>query len=144
MFLSDSAAHTIAPGGVGTVGSLTIGGLTTTNLTTLNFDLGTGTGEITNGDLLTLGTGTVSIGSGTVMTFGGTPVAGNDYRLIGDTSGSGSVVDAIPLANFTLPAALVEEGFSLSTSVDADFIDLVVGSSGPANLTWNNSGGESK
>jgi autotransporter-associated beta strand protein len=139
--LAGSAAHTIAPGGVGTVGSLTIGGLTSSSLTTLNFDLGTGSGEITNGDLLTLGTGTVSIGSGTAITFGGTPVAGNDYRLIGDTSGTGAVVNAIPLANFSLPTAPVGESFSLSTSVDANFIDLVVSSGGPANLTWNNSGG---
>ena len=82
--LAGTGSHTIAPGGIGTVGSLTIGGLTSTNLTTLNFDLGTGAGEITNGDLLTLGSGTVSIGSGTLITFGGTPVAGDDYRLIGD------------------------------------------------------------
>ena len=141
--LSGSAAHTIAPGGVGTVGSLTIGGLTSTSLTTLNFDLGTGSGEITNGDLLTLGAGTVSIGPGTLLTFGGTPVLGNDYRLIGDTSGAGTVVDAIPLANFTLPAAPMGENFSLSTGVDANYIDLVVASNGPANLTWNNAGGTS-
>jgi fibronectin-binding autotransporter adhesin len=140
--LAGTGAHTVAPGGVGTVGSLTIGGLTSTNLTTLNFDLGTGVGEITNGDLLTLGSGTVSIGSGTAMTFGGLPVAGDDYRLIGDLS-SGAVVDAIPLANFSLPAAPAGLVYSLSNSVDAGYIDLVVVTSGPANLTWNNAGGAS-
>ena len=129
--LPDSAAHTIAPGGVGTVGSLTIGGLTSTNLTTLNFDLGTGTGEITNGDLLTLGTGTVSIGSGTADDF--RRDTGCRQRLSPHRrySSSGAVVDAIPLANFSLPAAPVGTGFSLSNTVDAGFIDLVVGSSGP-------------
>ena len=50
------------------------------------------------------------------------------------------MVDAIPLANFTLPAAPGGESFSLSNSVDADYIDLVVSSTGPANLTWNNAG----
>ena len=140
--LAGTGSHTIAPGGVGTVGSLTIGGLTSTNLTTLNFDLGTGVGQITNGDLLTLGSKTVSIGSGTLMTFGGTPIGGDDYRLIGDQSG-GSVVDAIPLANFSLslPGAPAGLSFSLSNTVDPGFIDLVVTT--PASLTWNNAGGAS-
>ncbi|MGA2441113.1 MAG: autotransporter-associated beta strand repeat-containing protein, partial [Tepidisphaeraceae bacterium] len=137
--LAGSASHTIAPGGIGTVGSLTIGGLTSTNLTTLNFDLGAGSGEIINGDLLTLGSGTVSIGSGTLMTFGGTAVWGDDYRLIGDTS-SGAVVDAITLSNFTLPTAPSGLTFALSNSVDAGYIDLVVAAAGPVSLTWNNIG----
>jgi autotransporter-associated beta strand protein len=138
--IAGAASHTIAPGGVGTVGSLTIGGLTSTNLTTLNFDLGTGTGEITNGDRLTLGAQTVSIGSGTLMTFGGTPVGGDDYRLIGDTSFR-AVVDAIPLANFSLslPGAPAGLSYSLSKTVDPGFIDLVVVT--PADLTWNNAAG---
>ena len=138
--LAGAGSHTIAPGGVGTVGSLSIGGLTSTNLTTLNFDLGTGTGEITNGDRLTLGLQTVSIGSGTLMTFGGTPVGGNDYRLIGDNN-FGADVDAIPLANFSLslPGAPAGLSYSLSNTVDPGFIDLVVAT--PANLTWNNAGG---
>jgi autotransporter-associated beta strand protein len=134
----NTTSQTIAPGGIGTVGSLSIGGLTTSNLTTLNFDLGTGSGEITNGDLLILGSGTVSIASGTAMTFGGTPVVGNDYRLIGDGSG-GTVVDAINLSNFTLPGGSGAT-YALSNSVDAGFIDLVVTSTGPASLTWNNIG----
>ena len=137
--LAGTAAHTIAPGGVGTVGTLTIGGLTSSTLTTLNFDLGTGAGVITNGDNLILGSGTVSIASGTIMTFGGTPVAGNDYQLIGDTS-AGAVVGAIPLGNFTLPAA--PAGLSYSLAVSSGFIDLDVVSSGPPNLTWNNNGGD--
>ena len=134
----NTTSQTIAPGGMGTIGSLSIGGLTTSDLTTLNFDLGTGSGEITNGDLLTLGSGTVSIASGTAMTFGGTPVAGNDYRLIGDGSG-GTVVDAINLSNFTLPSGSGAT-YALSNSVDAGFIDLVVTSTGPATMTWNNTG----
>jgi autotransporter-associated beta strand protein len=129
--LSGTGAHTIAPGGVGTVGSLNIGGLTSTNLTTLNFDLGSGSGEVTNGDLLTLGSGIVNIGSGTVMTFGGTPVVGDDYRLIG------GAISGINLANFTLPAAPTGETYSLSNTVDNGFIDLVVSSYG-ANIIWTN------
>ncbi len=129
-----TSAYTIAPGGIGTVGTLTLAGLTTTLLGTLNFDLGTGSGTITNGDLLVLGSGTVSIGSGTVMTFGGTPVAGDDYQLIGDQS-DGSVVGAIPLSNFTLPAA--SAGLSYSLADNSGYIDLDVTTSGPPNVTWN-------
>ena len=70
--LAGTGSHTIAPGGVGTVGSLAIGGLTSTSLTDLNFDLGTGSGEITNGDLLTFGTGTVAVGTGAVNVGVGT------------------------------------------------------------------------
>jgi autotransporter-associated beta strand protein len=140
--LAGSGAHTIAPGGVGAIGTLTVGGLTSSSLSTLNFDLGTGTGpEITSGDLLTLGSGTVSIASGTAMSFGGTSVIGDDYRLIGDLS-SGAVVGAIPLAHFSLPAAPAGQSFSLSASVDPGFIDLVVSSGGPATLVWNNAGGD--
>ncbi len=140
--VAGTGAHTIAPGGIGSIGTLTIGGLTTSNQSTLNFDLGTGSGVIANGDLLVLGNGTVSIASGTVITFGVDPAYGGvDYCLIGDTSG-GAVVDGITLANFTLPAAPSGITYSLSDSVDHGYIDLIVGGPGPAsNLTWNNTGG---
>jgi fibronectin-binding autotransporter adhesin len=127
--VAGSGAHSIAPGG-----TLTVGGLTTSTLTTLAFTLGTGSGTITNGSLLILGSGTVSIASGTAMTFAGTPVAGNDYQLIGDTS-SGAVVGTIPLTNFTLPTA--PAGVSYSLADNSGFIDLDVVSSGPSSLTWN-------
>jgi autotransporter-associated beta strand protein len=130
-----SGSQTIAPGTVGAIGTLSLAGLTTNNQTTLNFDLGTGTGTVTNGDELLLGSG--SIASGTMMTFGGTPVGGNDYRLIGGSIGG------INLANFSLQTI---PGFalSLSTSVDSGWIDLVVVSTGPASLTWNNAGGNNQ
>ena len=125
---------------MGSIGTLTIGGLTTSNVSTLNFDLGTGSGVITNGDQLILGSGTVSIASGTNLTFGGTPAAGNDYQLIGDTS-SGAVVGAIPLGNFTLPAA--PAGLQYTLALNSNFIDLDVTAAGPAHLTWNNNQGTS-
>jgi autotransporter-associated beta strand protein len=132
-------SHIIEPGGIGSIGTLSVGGLTTSTVTTMNFDLGSGSGIVTNGDQLIIGSGTVSIGSGTMVTFGGTPILGDDYRLIGDTS-SGAVVGTIPLGNFSLPSAPAGLTYALSNSVDSGFIDLVVGSSGPANLTWNNAG----
>jgi autotransporter-associated beta strand protein len=133
-------AHIIAPGGIGSIGSLTVGGLTTSNLTTLNFDLGTGgPGVISNGDLLTLGSGTVSVGSGTDITFGVDPATlGDDYRLIG---GNLSGIPVSALSNFVLPTVPAGVSYSLSESVDPGYIDLVVSSSGPTALTWNNIGG---
>jgi autotransporter-associated beta strand protein len=136
----NASSNTVAPGGVGTIGSLVIGGLTTTTMTTLNFDLGTGSGEITNGDLLTLGNGTVNIATGTLLSFGGTPISGDDYRLIGDLS-SGAAVGAIPLGDFTLPT-IGTLSLALSNSVDPGFIDLVVSGGGPANLVWDNGSGD--
>ncbi|MGA2443003.1 MAG: PEP-CTERM sorting domain-containing protein, partial [Tepidisphaeraceae bacterium] len=131
--VSADATSVIAPGGVGTIGTLSLGGLSTVAAATLNFDLGTGSGTITNGDLLNLGSGTISIASGTVITLGTNPgVAGNDYELIGGTIGG------ISTSSFTLPAA--PAGLAYSLSKLGGFIDLVVSASGPASLTWNNTG----
>jgi len=141
--LAGSGTSTIAPGGLGSAGTLSVGGLTTTSATTLAFDLGTGAGpEITNGDLLILNASTVTIGSNTPLAFTGTPVAGDDYRLIGDNT-SGATVDAIPLGNFALPTAPAGLTYALSPGVDSGYIDLVVGTvmTGPQSLTWNNTGG---
>ena len=93
---------------------------------------------MTNGDLLVLGQGSVSIASGTALTFGGVPDPGDHYRLIADSVG-GYIVDQVDLSNFTLPSAT---GFSytLSDSVDPGYIDLIFASTGPASLTWNNTG----
>ncbi|MGA2441417.1 MAG: autotransporter-associated beta strand repeat-containing protein, partial [Tepidisphaeraceae bacterium] len=49
--VSAGTTSVIAPGGVGTIGTLSLGGLSTVAGATLNFDLGTGSGTITNGDL---------------------------------------------------------------------------------------------
>jgi fibronectin-binding autotransporter adhesin len=134
--LAGIGPHTIAPGGVGTIGRLNIGGLSSSSNTTLNFDLGTGSGIVTSGDLLVLGSGTVDIGADTNVTFGSNPTtAGLDYRLIGGSIGG------ISLSNFDLPTAPSSVTYSLSTSVDPGFIDLVVGSPGPQTITWNNAGG---
>jgi autotransporter-associated beta strand protein len=129
----DVGLHTIAPGGLNSVGTLSIHGFTSDSFSTLNFDLGTGAGPIiTNGDLLTLGAGTVSIGVATQLSFGGAaPTSGLEYRLIGgNTSG-------INLANFQLPTAPIGDSFSLVKN--SGFIDLLVGT--VPNLEWNNFAG---
>jgi autotransporter-associated beta strand protein len=134
--VSADATSVIAPGGIGTIGHLTLGGLSTVSGATLDFDLGAAAATVTTGDLLTLGSGTISIASGTLLApFGGaTPVAGDDYRLIGGTLTGVA-------ANLTLPTAPAGLTYSLSSNgVDPGFIDLVVGSS-VINLTWNNTGG---
>ncbi len=131
----------IAPGTVGGIGTLTLNGaLSTGTNSTLAFDLGAGpavSGIISNGDLLNLNTAP-TIASGTPLSFGGTPVKGDDYRLIGGTAASG-----ITLSNFALPTAPTGDTYALSNTVDPGYIDLVVGTAptGPANLTWDNAGG---
>ncbi len=147
----------IAPGDVGSIGSLKIGGIISSgqpaNLTTINFDLGAGPATViggnnivTNGDLLTMAAGSlVLFDTGTALTFGGAPVSGNDYRLIADSdaiaASSNSTIDP---AAFALPTPTGGATYSLSTSVDPGYLDLVVGGvvvTTPQNLTWNNTGG---
>ncbi len=57
--VAGTGTHTIAPGGLGTIGTLNIGlGLTTSSNTTLDFDLGTPvSGGSYNGDLIELTSG---------------------------------------------------------------------------------------
>jgi autotransporter-associated beta strand protein len=133
------AAHTIVPGGVDDVGTLGVAGLITNSNTTLEFQLGTGSGTISNGSqlILTGGAGSATIGTGTNLEFTGSTAAGNDYELIGDTSG-GTVVSGLTLANFSLPAAPAGQTYSLADL--GDFIDLVVASTGPVSLYWDNLG----
>ncbi len=110
-----SVASEIAPGGIGSVGTLTIGSLITTSNLTLNFDLTTPGG---NGDLLTITNG-LTVGQGTPITFGtNPPTAPGDYPLIGGNFGTPN------LSYFDLPAAPAGETYSLTTV--GGYIDLVV------------------
>ena len=115
--LSGSIASTIAPGGIGSVGNLTIGSLSTASyLTTLNFDLTTPDGS---NDLLTITNG-LTLTPDTAITFGANPTTNGDYRLIHGSFG------APTLSYFELPAAPAGKSYSLSTTVDPGYIDLVV------------------
>ena len=83
--LAGSGTHTIAPGGVGKIGSMDVGGLTTaSNLTVLDFDLATPGGS---GDLLVIGSGGLTLLPHTAIVFGTDPTATGDYRLIGGSFG---------------------------------------------------------
>ena len=113
--LPGSGASTIAPGGVGSVGSLTIGSLVTASNLTLNFDLTTPGGS---NDLLLI-TNALTLNPNTAITFGTDPTTPGDYRLIGYGSLTGS------LSDLDLPTAPSGEGYSLSTTVDPGYIDLV-------------------
>jgi uncharacterized repeat protein (TIGR03803 family)/autotransporter-associated beta strand protein len=107
-----SAASVIAPGGVGSIGKLTLGSLITASNLALDFDLTTPGGS---GDLLTI-TNALTLNPGTATTFGTNPTAPGDYRLIGYGSLTGGLGDLV------LPSG----PYSLSTSVDPGYIDLVV------------------
>jgi autotransporter-associated beta strand protein len=134
-----TASYTIAPGGVGTIGTLNIGGLTTSSLGTLSFQLGTGSGTVTNGSVLLLGSGTVTIGSGTLISVTGTPTVGKDYRIIGGTiSGIESQE-----SDFVLPQ-VGSVGFVFNNTVDSGFIDLQAITAGPASLTWNDASADNQ
>jgi autotransporter-associated beta strand protein len=120
-----SVASEIAPGGIGSIGKLTIGSLlTASNLTTLNFDLTTPGG---NGDLLMV-TGNLTLAPNTAITLGSDPTAYGDYRLIGYGSLTGS------LGDFELPPAPPNTAYTLSTTVDPGYIDLVVAVPEPSTL----------
>jgi hypothetical protein len=134
--VSADSTSVIAPGGIGTVGTLTVGGLTTNSGSTLSFQLGTGPSVVTNGSLLVLGSVGTTISSGTLISITGTPTINHDYRLIGDTS-SGSVVNGITLSDFTFSSVPGGDAYALSRSVDSGYIDLVVTASGPVTYTWN-------
>jgi autotransporter-associated beta strand protein len=110
-----SGPSTIAPGGVGTVGTLTIGNLVTSSSLTLNFDLTTPGG---NSDLLIIAY-CLTLVPHTALTFNTNPADG-DYRLIGGNFGTPT------LSDFDLPTPPPGEGYSLSTAVDPGYIDLVV------------------
>ncbi len=121
-----AGAATIEPGG-----TLSIGGLTTNGLSDLSFDLGvqTGTDTVTLGDLLDIGSIGASIAPGTSITFSSSGLqVGDWFRLIGGSDES-ALVSSGQLSNFTLPAAPAGETYSLSSTVDPGYIDLVVSAS---------------
>ena len=105
----------IAPGGIDSIGELTVGSLITASNLTLDFDLTTPGGS---SDLLVV-TGGLTLVPGTAITFGRDPLTPGDFRLIEYGSLTGDLGDLVlptPPWNFT---------YSLSTMVDAGYIDLV-------------------
>ena len=129
--VAGSGVHTIAPGGMGTIGSLSVGGLVTAaNLTMLDFDLTTPGGS---GDLLVIGAGGLTLAQHTAIVFGVAPTALGDYRLIAGTFGT-------PALNyFDLPAPAPGQIYTLSTTIDPGYIDLVVAPEPPT--MWCRPGG---
>ena len=97
---------------------MTIQGLTTTSgVTDLNF--------ATPGvDLLTIGSGGLTVTPTTHISFGTNPTVVGDYELITGNIGTPT------LSDFILPTAPSGETYSLSTTANSGYIDLVVTSSG--------------
>ncbi len=134
--VAGSGAHTIAPGGIGFIGLLNAGAISTNSNTTFDFDLGTPVvaGNYT-GDLINiLAGGTLSVGANTQIAFGTNPTTLGDYELFEGSFGTPT------LTNFILPS---QAGFtySLSTTAQSGFVDLVVtagSSAGP--VFWDNAG----
>lgn len=131
-----NAAHTIAPGGGGLyTGVLTLnGGLAANMNTTFSFNLGAPvSGNSYNGDLIILG-GSGLTGSGNI-TFVTDPTMSGDYRLFGGSYGSPT------LSNFVLPSAPPGDTYTLSTTADSGYLDLVVTGSFNGAGIWVSSGG---
>ena len=84
--MAGTGAHIIAPGGVGTIGTLSVGGITSSSMTTFNFDLGAPVNGSYSGDLINLGAGGLTVNGGTIS-FGTNPTALGDYRLFGGNFG---------------------------------------------------------
>jgi autotransporter-associated beta strand protein len=121
-----SGPYAIAPGGIGQIGQLTVGGLATSNLTTLDFDLGSPvSGGTYGGSLITVTpAGSLTIGSSTTINLATLPTATGDYRLLAD-SNTGTL-SGVTTANFILPAAPALTTYTLSTTADSGYLDLVV------------------
>ena len=96
-----------------------------------------------SGDLIAIGPGGMSIGASTAISFT-SPSGLGDYRLFSGNFGSPT------LANFLLPPSGVDT-YSLSTTADTGYLDLVVASaatfsgsatwvSNGSNPAWSNSG----
>jgi fibronectin-binding autotransporter adhesin len=130
-----SAAHIIAPGGVGGVGTLTVGGLTANNFTTLNFDLA-GPGATSGGDLIVVTGADALAGTGSTITFSSKPTAAGTYRLFDYNEAGGA--PAVAAANFAIPAAPNgRTTYALSTTADPGYVSLVVAVTGAnTSSTW--------
>ena len=133
--LSGSGAYTIAPGNamtqaLGPAGNLTVGGLSTSNSSTLYFDVGAPVANNTyGGDLITVASaGPLTIGASTTIALSSLPGTQGDYRLLAD-SNTGTLA-GVNTANFILPSPASNSlKYSLSTTADSGYLDLVVGPS---------------
>ena len=125
-----AAAHTIAAGAglsAGQYGILNLnGGLSTNAFTTLafNFNPVAISGSIYGGDLINLGGSAFTVSGGSI-TIGVNPTTAGDYRLFAN---AGSILG---LSSFSLPTQ-PNWTYSLSSTVDSGFIDLVAA---PASLS---------
>ena len=91
--------------------------VTTSGLTDLNF-------ATPGTDLLTIGSGGLTVSPTTYISFGTNPTVVGDYELITGNIGTPT------LSDFVLPTAPSGEIYSLSTTANSGYIDLVVGLSG--------------
>ncbi len=123
-----AAAHSIAPGGIGSIGTLGVGSLTPNNMTTFNFDIAsTSSLDLINdaGALGFSGTGAATIQVPIGLTFG-------TYKLIG----YGSLGSGVSPANFALAitgGGSVPTSYNLTlTSASAGELDLIVAGNVPS------------
>jgi fibronectin-binding autotransporter adhesin len=121
--IAGTGPHTIAPGGVGTIGNLSVGDLSTNSDTTLVFDLASS--SIGDRLIISGASASFSVGSGTTLTvnFTSTPTGTDSYHLF-DFTGLGTA-PSVP-ANLSSGLNVINGGsYSYSLVDNGEFIDLV-------------------
>ncbi|MFI5378146.1 MAG: beta strand repeat-containing protein [Tepidisphaerales bacterium] len=127
--LAGSGVHFISPGGDGAIGTLAVGGgLTLSSNSFLRFDI-TSTTVL---DQITAGALAVNVTTTPTVEVPGSLATGN-YKLIGFASGT---VTPSEFLLTLIGGGAVPASYSLSTTADAGFLDLVVGSGGPPTYNW--------
>jgi len=125
-----SGPHSIVPGGAlppGEFGTLNLESLTTNSNTTLTFALGNPPvfRDVYSGSVINiLPEGSLTVGASSTISFASNPQTPGDYRLFKGIFGS------LALGNFNLPPSTSNLSYSLSTTADPGYLDLVASGSG--------------
>ncbi len=135
---SGTGANTIAPGGVGSLGTLSVGGMILTNNTTLSVDV-----NGNSNDQMVVANPNGTIGSGTVA---GTTAAGITLNLLSLPTTNFTVLsESTPsdlTGKFTLnTTAYGRESFTLDPTQLTNGVVQVNVTGTPATISWNNAGG---
>ncbi len=100
--------------------NMSFGGLTTATNSTLQFTLGSPVSAGSyNGGVITVGSQGASISQGTSLSFADAPKTSGNYRLIGGN------ISGIAASSFNITNQPVGYQYSLSSTVDPGYLDLV-------------------
>jgi autotransporter-associated beta strand protein len=137
--VAGTGAHTVAPGGLGSVGALGVGGMTVSNNMTLNIDVNANVGN----DQIVVAATNGTTGTGTV---GGATPAGITLNFLSLPTSSFTVLSEATPSNLTGMFSLNtmsygRETYSLDATQLTNGIVQVNVAGAPASISWNNAGG---